>query len=122
MPPLAADATPLLVALIRELPHADPTHVRALADLLEPHLRPKPEQYLTTEEKAAQLRRNPEVLARWAREGRVPGAELVAGGWLFPADGRAVLPRAPASPAAPAPPRRARPEPERPSIAAIRGT
>jgi hypothetical protein len=88
----ARAGTPLLTAIIAELDSADEGVKRELACQLRPYLADEDERLLDVDAKAAQLHLNPEVLARMARRGRVPGAIKVGRRWLFPPDTTEILP------------------------------
>jgi hypothetical protein len=109
----------LLTALLEEL--ADESACRELAEQLRPHLADAPERLLDAKAKAQQMGVNPETLARWAREGKVPGARRTGKEWRFPTGELDIQPtgsRACAEP--PASPRRARVR-DGAGAAAIRG-
>ncbi|MGA2929559.1 MAG: helix-turn-helix domain-containing protein [Solirubrobacteraceae bacterium] len=84
--------TPLLAAILAELDAADEAVKRELADQLRPFLADDAERLMDVGEKAAQLHLNRDVVARMARDGRIPGAVKVGRRWLFPATATEVLP------------------------------
>jgi|GEM_PF-6768408 len=113
---------PLLDALVAAWDEADERTRRALASRLCPYLSREPEQLLTADEKARQLHRHPETIARWASEGRFVGASKDSGRWLIPADCE-ILPSAavePLEPSALSRRRRRPPSSTRSSVVAMR--
>ena len=84
--------TPLLAAILAELDAADEAVKRELAEQLRPYLADDAERLMDVGEKAAQLHLNRDVLARMARDGRIPGAVKVGRRWLFPAIATEILP------------------------------
>lgn len=85
----------LVLALLEEIKR-DPTTFQAFAALVAEASGPRPpERWIGATEKSAQLGCSREVLMRWSRNGRVPGARKVAGKWRYPAGELTVLEAAP---------------------------
>jgi Helix-turn-helix domain len=76
---------------------------------------------LDTAQKARQLHVHAETLARWAHEGRVPGAEKIGRRWLFPVACEVLPAVGSCLPYAPGSPRQRSPVAARSSLIAIRG-